>query len=369
MADVCGDPRRATRPATQVAVEVRTAGHAARPQRASSPTARRRCRRSSEPRSRWHRPRAAGTVGGTRSRLARRDARQGLRHHPPRGRRARRRARRVGARLHPLAAARRAPPTPPSRPASPRRCGAASSSSACSSTRRSTRSRTPPRRSHLTHVQLHGDEGPAFCAEAGRRTGAKVIKAVRVGSGADLQDLERFHTRLPPARRRGARAARRHGRDVGLGARRAPPRARCRSILSGGLTAGERRRGRSPRSRPYAVDVASGVEAAPGRQGPRQAARLLRGGRRAPRPAAEACRVTAVEHRFGPYGGQYVPETLMPALAELEAAWIAARADPAYRAELDAPAARLLRPPDAALPRRAPVRGAPAGPCGSSART
>jgi tryptophan synthase beta chain len=43
---------------------------------------------------------------------------------------------------------------------------------------------------------------------------------------------------------------------------------------------------------------------------------------------------TAVEHRFGPYGGQYVPETLMPALAELEEAWIAARDDPAYRAEL-----------------------------------
>jgi tryptophan synthase beta chain len=44
----------------------------------------------------------------------------------------------------------------------------------------------------------------------------------------------------------------------------------------------------------------------------------------------------AVEHRFGPYGGQYVPETLMPALAELEEAWLAARDDPAYRAELDA---------------------------------
>ena len=29
-----------------------------------------------------------------------------------------------------------------------------------------------------------------------------------------------------------------------------------------------------------------------------------------------------LEHRFGPYGGQYVPETLMPALAELEAAWL-----------------------------------------------
>jgi tryptophan synthase beta chain len=41
-----------------------------------------------------------------------------------------------------------------------------------------------------------------------------------------------------------------------------------------------------------------------------------------------------VEHRFGPYGGQYVPETLMPALTELEAAWVAAREDPAFLAEL-----------------------------------
>ncbi len=43
----------------------------------------------------------------------------------------------------------------------------------------------------------------------------------------------------------------------------------------------------------------------------------------------------ALEHRFGGYGGQYVPETLMPALAELEHAWLAARADPAYHAELN----------------------------------
>jgi tryptophan synthase beta chain len=46
-----------------------------------------------------------------------------------------------------------------------------------------------------------------------------------------------------------------------------------------------------------------------------------------------------VQHRFGPYGGQYVPETLMPALAELEAAWISARSDQGYQIEL----ARLLR--------------------------
>jgi tryptophan synthase beta chain len=45
--------------------------------------------------------------------------------------------------------------------------------------------------------------------------------------------------------------------------------------------------------------------------------------------------VSTVEHRFGQYGGQFVPETLMPALAELEQAWLKAREDPAYKDELD----------------------------------
>jgi tryptophan synthase beta chain len=44
----------------------------------------------------------------------------------------------------------------------------------------------------------------------------------------------------------------------------------------------------------------------------------------------------AVERRFGPYGGRYVPETLIPALDELEREWLAARTDPAYTGELDA---------------------------------
>jgi tryptophan synthase beta chain len=40
--------------------------------------------------------------------------------------------------------------------------------------------------------------------------------------------------------------------------------------------------------------------------------------------------------RFGAYGGAYVPEILMPALEELEAAFLAAREDAGFRAELDA---------------------------------
>jgi tryptophan synthase beta chain len=56
-------------------------------------------------------------------------------------------------------------------------------------------------------------------------------------------------------------------------------------------------------------------------------------------PPASSDRQPLLEHRFGPYGGQYVPETLMPALAELEREWLAARGDRGYRDEL----AMLLR--------------------------
>ncbi|MEA2271319.1 MAG: tryptophan synthase beta chain, partial [Solirubrobacteraceae bacterium] len=48
-----------------------------------------------------------------------------------------------------------------------------------------------------------------------------------------------------------------------------------------------------------------------------------------PPPAA------GVDHRFGPYGGQYVPETLMPALFELEEAWLSAVADEGFATELN----------------------------------
>ena len=79
--------------------------------------------------------------------------------------------------------------------------------------------------------------------------------------------------------------------------------------------------------------------------------------------------MTVVEHRFGPYGGQYVPETLMPALAELEAAWLAARADPGYLAEL----ARLGRDfcgrPTPLYHAAAPLGGRRPARSGSSART
>ena len=50
--------------------------------------------------------------------------------------------------------------------------------------------------------------------------------------------------------------------------------------------------------------------------------------------APESKPFAAVAGRFGAYGGRYVPETLMAALEELEAAYAEAQQDPAYTTEL-----------------------------------
>ncbi len=44
---------------------------------------------------------------------------------------------------------------------------------------------------------------------------------------------------------------------------------------------------------------------------------------------------TLLPSKFGPYGGQFVPETLMPALIELEAAFVASQSDPDFQSEYD----------------------------------
>lgn len=56
------------------------------------------------------------------------------------------------------------------------------------------------------------------------------------------------------------------------------------------------------------------------------------------RPGSQLASTSAVQRpdslgRFGKFGGKYVPETLMPALAELEAAFYQYKADPAFQQE------------------------------------
>ncbi len=123
----------------------------------------------------------------------------------------------------------------------------------------------------LTLLQFSGDEGPSFCGEAARRTGARVIKAAQVSGPGDVRDVERFHTdfhlldaRARDPRRRALRGGTGETFDWELLSAR---RSRVPLILSGGLLA-ENVGEASAAVRPYAVDTASGTEAAPGRKDP-----------------------------------------------------------------------------------------------------
>jgi phosphoribosylanthranilate isomerase len=118
----------------------------------------------------------------------------------------------------------------------------------------------------LAHVQLHGDEGPSFCTAVAERTGARVIKALRVGSGADIRAAERYHTDLHLLDAAAGAAYGGTGRtwDWDLVAQR---RSKIPLILSGGLTP-ENVAEAVAAVRPWAVDVSSGVEAAPGVKDP-----------------------------------------------------------------------------------------------------
>jgi len=121
-------------------------------------------------------------------------------------------------------------------------------------------------RCSLTVVQLHGEEGPAYCREVARRTGAKVMKAVRVRDAAQLQELQPFHTdyHLLDAYSPGTPGGTGETFDWELARKHpgSPP-----VVLSGGLD--PENVGRAiETARPFAVDVASGTEAAPGRKDP-----------------------------------------------------------------------------------------------------
>jgi phosphoribosylanthranilate isomerase len=125
----------------------------------------------------------------------------------------------------------------------------------------------------LTHVQLHGDEGPAFCAAVAQRTGARVIKALGIASGADMRAIERFHTDL-------------HMLDSGRGGtgrtwdwRLIEQRhSQVPVVLAGGLEPANVAEGIAA-VRPWAVDVSSGVELEPGVKDPAKVEAFIRAAR------------------------------------------------------------------------------------------
>jgi phosphoribosylanthranilate isomerase len=123
----------------------------------------------------------------------------------------------------------------------------------------------------LDLVQLHGDEGPAFCGEVARRTGATLIRAVQVSGAGDVRDVERYHVgyhlldaRARSKTRKGLRGGTGDTFDWSLVSSR---RSKVPLILSGGIDAANAAEAIAA-VQPFALDSASGTERAPGHKDP-----------------------------------------------------------------------------------------------------
>ncbi len=120
-------------------------------------------------------------------------------------------------------------------------------------------------RCDLGILQLHGDEGPAYCSEIARRTGCKVMKVARVRDASSIRALGAYRTdlRMLDAYRADSYGGTGQTFDWDLIYKRGP----VPLVLSGGLgpdNAGEA----IARVHPYALDTASGTESAPGIKDP-----------------------------------------------------------------------------------------------------
>jgi phosphoribosylanthranilate isomerase len=128
----------------------------------------------------------------------------------------------------------------------------------------------------LTMIQLHGDEGPTYCAEVAHRTGSKVIKAARVRDRASVQALRAFRVgvgyHLLDAYVDGSHGGTGETFPWDLARERGPGPP---LILSGGITPDNVAEAITG-LRPFAVDSASGTESAPGVKDPAKVTALMR---------------------------------------------------------------------------------------------
>lgn len=138
----------------------------------------------------------------------------------------------------------------------------------------------------LTLLQLHGDEGPAYCREAARRTGCRVMKAARVKDAASIRGLEPFRTdfHLLDAHAREARGGTGTTFDWGLVREH---RTGVPMVLSGGLTPDNVADGIAVVN-PFGVDTASGTDAEPGVKDHRKVTAFFRAVTQADHAAAAA---------------------------------------------------------------------------------
>jgi phosphoribosylanthranilate isomerase len=137
----------------------------------------------------------------------------------------------------------------------------------------------------LAILQLHGDEGPAYCDEAARRTGCRVMKAVQVRDKSSVTALRTFHVdyHLLDAHHPDLRGGTGGTFDWDL----IRKRRNVPLVLSGGLNPDNVGEGIAA-TRPFAVDSASGTEAEPGRKDPAKLEAFFRAVAQADERAAAA---------------------------------------------------------------------------------
>lgn len=167
----------------------------------------------------------------------------------------------------------------------------------------------------LDVVQLHGGESPEFAAAIDF---AEVWKAVRLECAADVEAAAAY----PAAMLLADSAAGGSGECCDW--EWAAALAKRRPLwLAGGLTR-ENVAAAIRQVKPAGVDCASGVESMPGIKDSKKIKAFF--------TAIKG--VNQMDTHYGIYGGQYVAETLMPTLLELEKSYLAAKADPAFQQEL-----------------------------------
>jgi phosphoribosylanthranilate isomerase len=140
-------------------------------------------------------------------------------------------------------------------------------------------------RCSFTILQLHGDEGPAYCREAARRTGCKIMKAQRVRDAADVRHVEAFREvdlHLLDAHSESVRGGSGRSFDWELAHHHS---STIPIVLSGGIDAGNVTAAVAV-VRPFAVDSASGTEAEPGVKDPARVEALIGAVREADAAAA-----------------------------------------------------------------------------------
>lgn len=165
----------------------------------------------------------------------------------------------------------------------------------------------------LDLLQFHGNESPDYC----RAFPLPVIKAFRVGESlpdtAPYKVFAKLFDSADPVRKGGT------GRRFDERLLQNEP---GKIFLAGGL---DPENAGLLQLDPFAVDACSGLETSPGVKDPVRISRLNG--------------VLKDRTRFGPFGGRFVPETLMTALQELEEAWLRHFHEPGFQSEL----AGLLR--------------------------